>query len=218
MPSRLSKKQVIQKFRKIHGGKYDYSKIEYFNLNSKVCIICPEHGEFWQSPHKHIYRKQGCPKCGINKRAKKRASNLKEFITLSKKIHPNKYDYSKVIYENRRKKVCIICPEHGEFWQNPEHHLKGSGCPSCSGNKKFDLDIFIETSNKKHNNKYGYIKSNYKNSHSIVTITCPKHGDFTQSAYHHLYGNGCPICVGSNYQNELNNFITSLNLKTTQRD
>lgn len=30
----------------IHKNKYDYSKSEYTKSNSKICIICPEHGEF----------------------------------------------------------------------------------------------------------------------------------------------------------------------------
>ena len=46
-----------------HGNDYDYSKAEYYNTDIKVCIICPIHGEFWQTPYKHIYRKNGCPKC-----------------------------------------------------------------------------------------------------------------------------------------------------------
>lgn len=27
--------------------------------------------------------------------------------------------------------MCIICPEHGEFWQTPNSHLFGAGCPTC---------------------------------------------------------------------------------------
>ena len=28
-------------------------------------------------------------------------------------------------------KICIKCPEHGEFWQTPNNHLFGAGCPVC---------------------------------------------------------------------------------------
>ena len=55
-----------------------------------------------------------------------------EFIEQSKKIHNDKYDYSRVKYINNHTKVCIICPEHGEFWQYPQDHKKGVGCPYCS--------------------------------------------------------------------------------------
>ena len=44
-------------------------------------------------------------------------NSLKTFIGKAIKKHGNKYDYSKVEYLNSKKKVCIICQEHGEFWQ-----------------------------------------------------------------------------------------------------
>lgn len=48
MPRRLTTEEFIEKARKIHGNKYDYSKIEYKGCSEKICIICHEHGEFWQ--------------------------------------------------------------------------------------------------------------------------------------------------------------------------
>lgn len=54
-----------------------------------------------------------------------------QFIEESKKIHGDKYDYSKVNYVNNREKVCIICKRHGEFWQEAGGHLKGYGCIKC---------------------------------------------------------------------------------------
>src|SRR5690606_29522570 len=45
----------------------------------------------------------------------------------------NKYDYSKIDYKTNKTKIIIICNKHGEFKKNPKEHLKGSGCPSCSG-------------------------------------------------------------------------------------
>ena len=50
----------------VHGNKYDYSKVEYFNSNTKVCIICPKHGEFWQLPSKHLMG-HGCQLCHTSK-------------------------------------------------------------------------------------------------------------------------------------------------------
>lgn len=44
----------ISKAILVHGNKYDYSKVEYINNHTKVCIICPEHGEFWQTPNNHL--------------------------------------------------------------------------------------------------------------------------------------------------------------------
>lgn len=55
-----------------------------------------------------------------------------EFIRRAREVHGDKYDYSKTRYVNAHTKVCIICPEHGEFWQNPSSHLKGMGCKKCA--------------------------------------------------------------------------------------
>ena len=54
MPRKLTQEEFIKRAREVHGDKYDYSKVEYINANSKVCIICPEHGEFWQKPANHL--------------------------------------------------------------------------------------------------------------------------------------------------------------------
>ena len=115
----------------MHGDKYDYSKVEYINNRTKVCIICPIHGEFWQTPHEHLSG-YGCLLCGqeITKNARRLKPN--EFILRAKEIHDNKYDYSKVKYVNFETPVCIICPIHGEFWQTPHSHLKEHGCPMCA--------------------------------------------------------------------------------------
>lgn len=47
----------------LHDGKYDYSKSVYTGAKDKLCIICPTHGEFWQTPDSHIRKHHGCPKC-----------------------------------------------------------------------------------------------------------------------------------------------------------
>ena len=76
----------IEKANKIHNYRYNYSKVKYINNREKVCIICPEHGEFWQGPYKHLIG-QGCPKCGGAQK-----SNVDEFILKAKKVHGDKYD------------------------------------------------------------------------------------------------------------------------------
>ena len=55
-----------------------------------------------------------------------------EFIKKAREVHGDRYDYSKVEYVDNKSKVCIICPEHGEFWQSPANHLKGHRCKECA--------------------------------------------------------------------------------------
>ena len=129
---RKTTQSFIEDAKKIHGDKYDYSKVEYKGNKIKVCIICPEHGEFWQAPNNHLSSKEGCPKCSNIFNGLKKRLCVNEFVSRAKKVHGDKYDYSKVEYINCATKVCIICPQHGEFWQTPNCHLNGHGCPTCN--------------------------------------------------------------------------------------
>lgn len=119
----------VSKARLVHGNKYDYSKVEYVNYKTKVCIICPIHGEFWQTPNDHLSKK-GCPSCGGTKRL-----TLEEFIAKANDIHNNFYNYSTSAYKNSKTKIEIICPKHGSFFQTPNDHLSGKGCPLCKSEK-----------------------------------------------------------------------------------
>lgn len=128
---RLTKEEFITKAKVIHGHKYDYSLVDYINNHTKVKIICPIHGVFEQKPNGHLLG-YGCKQCGIITAQNKQRKPITQFIEESNKIHYGKYDYSKVEYINRTTPVCIICPKHGEFWQQPNHHLHNHGCPHCN--------------------------------------------------------------------------------------
>lgn len=53
---------LIEKFNLVHKNKYDYSNVEYKNAHTKIKIICPIHGEFFQAPYSHL-QGHGCPMC-----------------------------------------------------------------------------------------------------------------------------------------------------------
>ena len=191
---KLTKEEFIRRAKKVHGSKYDYSKVKYVNSKAKVCIICPEHGEFWQTPNSHLNSKHGCPICGTIASHKSIMRSLDDFISEARAVHGDKYDYSKVKYINCDTKVEIICPEHGPFWQTPYAHLKGYGCQKCSGHY-MDTEYFIELATKKYDGKYDYSKVNYIDSQTKVCIICPEHGEFWQRPIVHLTSKyGCPTC------------------------
>ena len=199
-------KIFIDKARAVHGNKYDYSKVEYVDSKTKVCIICPEHGEFWQVPASHLYG-IGCRKCGSDAAKLKNKLKKDDFISKAKEVHGDKYDYSKVEYINSHTKVCIICPKHGEFWQTPNAHLCGNGCPVCRYEKtavkmKAPVEEFIDKANIVHNGKYDYSKVKYVNSKTKVCIICPVHGAFWQTPSSHLQGSGCRKCANDKLSNE----------------
>jgi len=113
----------------VHGKKYDYSKVNYINDVSKVCIVCMKHGEFWQTPNDHLSG-HGCELCGGTA-----VSNTDDFVVKAVKIHGLKYNYHLVNYRNAHTKVKITCPLHGVFMQKPNSHLCGVGCPKCKESK-----------------------------------------------------------------------------------
>ena len=59
---RLTREEFIAKAKEVQSNKYDYSKVDYKNNHTKVCIICRKHGEFWQEPDNHLLG-QNCPNC-----------------------------------------------------------------------------------------------------------------------------------------------------------
>lgn len=188
----LRKDEFATRAKAIHGEKYDYSMVEYLGYNKKVCIICPEHGVFWQTPHNHIAGSK-CPECAKVSRSQKRKKEQNEVITDFRKKHGERYDYSEVSYVDSQTKVCIICPIHGKFWQTPTSHLSGQGCPKCGG-RFMNREYFIERATAIHNNKYNYDLVEYHGIHSKVCIICPIHGKFWQTPHHHLVGFGCKRC------------------------
>ena len=56
----LNTDDIIALFREKHGDKYDYSKVNYHQMHEKVIITCPKHGDFPQTPSKHLLGR-GCP-------------------------------------------------------------------------------------------------------------------------------------------------------------
>ncbi len=112
---------LIEKAKIVHNNTYDYSKVVYKGSNCKVKIICPEHGEFIQLLNMHVREGQGCPICGRIRAgeniSKKQLMSLEKFKSIANKVHDFKYDYSKVVYKGFSKRVEIVCPIHGEFWQ-----------------------------------------------------------------------------------------------------
>ena len=186
-----SLEQFLQDAKKAHGNKYDYSRVKFVNFQTRVSIICPVHGEFYQSPTAHL-QGSGCPKCGNDRTALR--MNNDSFIKKAKAVHGDRYDYSKVQYVHNKTEVCIICREHGEFWQKPKNHLSGYGCPICSGRKKMRTIDFIKRAKQVHGDKYDYSKTDYKGNSEKVCIICPEHGEFWQRADNHLKGFGCVQC------------------------
>ena len=167
MPKKLTLNEFINRSQRIFGDRYDYSSVEYINNSTKVKIYDKELSEyFFMTPANHL-KGQDNPSRKTEKLRTRFSMGKDEFIKKAKGVHGDKYDYSKVVYERSNKKICIVCPEHGEFWQKPSTHLNGCGCPECfkkrqslllseKNKKNFTTEDFIFEARKVHGNKYDY--------------------------------------------------------------
>ena len=70
--------EFIAKATELHDNLYDYSKVDFYDSDTHVAIICSVHGEFKQRPYKHLMKK-GCPECGMLKSAGWTRTNYIEF-------------------------------------------------------------------------------------------------------------------------------------------
>lgn len=215
--------QFLIKAQKLNDNKCDYSKFIYINNMTKsiiICKICNE--EFLQAPSNHL-QGQGCPKCGQKRSSEKTSKTRKnkageKFFLLAPIIHNNKYNYSKSIYVGAHVYIEIICSIHGCFFQTPNNHLTGSGCPKCATKEKCkDLNEYIAQFNEIHNFKYDYSKSILVNNHTNIEIIClilkkgKLHGSFYQTPANHSQGHGCPRCSNA-YSKPCSVWLDSLNI------
>ena len=154
----------IRQSQEIHNHKYDYSKTIYKTAKEKVIIVCPIHNEFEQVANSHIMG-MGCIKCGYESENHTKESNKStvDFISESKLIWGNKYDYSLTKYKNSRTKLKIIY-DGITYEQLPGSHLK------YPVEGFLDQDIFLKKSEKRWGRKYDYSLVEFKNCHTHVKI------------------------------------------------
>ena len=141
-------RNFFKRAAELHNNKYDYSKVEYKDGLTKVCIICPIHGEFWQSPSRHLQSSPGCgcPKCAREStlscnrlgekvwrsRVDERIADLKtrgfdiEFLGFI--LSENEE------YVTQKTKIQLKCNIHNVIWESNLScfvHSDGVFCPEC---------------------------------------------------------------------------------------
>lgn len=213
---KLRRKNFVQRAKEKFPF-FDYSKVNYINDRTKVCIVCPEHGEFNVTPQSFLISKHGCPNCAIENRSKLRTMPFYQFVEKANQKHNNKYIYHEDTYINTRQKTLITCPIHGDFWQSATNHLSGDNCPLCAKENRIKLESltteqFIESAIITHGDKYDYSKVEYINNRTPVEIICKKHGSFWQRPDAHLLGKGCQLCKNSKGEQQVINFLTNKNI------
>ena len=163
-----SSDEFIEKARRVHGNKYNYSLVDYTNNAEKVTIICPEHGEYRQTPSSHL-KGSSCPSCaktGFDKKKRGFVYILESMSGLIKigitnnavnkriaQLNKNSTDKFSAVYYKSMKGDCAVYVESRLLsWlktqlTQPTH--KFSGYTECfnKGNVTFPniVDKLIET-------------------------------------------------------------------------
>lgn len=135
----------LKKSKLAHGDLYDYSEVLYIDAKTKVKIIDPEYGAFFQTPNAHV-NGQGNPLRGRNSASDKRKMTTDLFLKNAIDKHGRLYDYSRMRFINNDTKILIIDPVYGEFWQSPYEHTHSCGHPNRSPSKQSHVDHIIPIS------------------------------------------------------------------------
>lgn len=221
MPGKLvTTEDFVRRSIKKFGDQFDYSKTIYTSSSKKLIISCKKHGECSITPNGHLSG-TGCKQCSRDLNGLAHKLDTKEFISRSKLIHGDKYDYSMSIYEHSLQKLKILCPQHGEFFIKPSNHINNKqGCSKCGTDstknkiKRPTTSILDELRSKPNSENFCFdrVVCN-KSKHDIVEVKCNKHGwykrkivDITRSNYF-----GCKNCriQGDTFTNEI--FISNSN-------
>lgn len=191
--------EIIKKANEVHNNFYSYDNAVFVNTKTPLTITCPNHGDFKLIVNTHL-KGGGCSECRKVSYTQPKEKAGQEFIKKAREIHGDKYSYDKLEYVNNKQLVTITCSEHGDFEMKAEIHLRGSGCRECrnelSGTPNEEYrQRFIEKARQVHGDFYNYDNLVYIQSKINVTITCPKHGDFTVLPDVHLRGSKCKECL-----------------------
>lgn len=205
----MNTEEFVKRSKDKHGDAYDYSKSVFVNKKTKVEIYCPKHDlTFFQQPYNHCGTLgQRCPKCGRESgNSKQNTLTVDQFVSKSKELHGDKYDYSKTEYKNSYTKVIITCKEHGDYEMRPKDHLKAggehAGCPKCGDikagiSRTKSSDYFVKKAISVHGeDKFDYSKVDYKHTHTNIKVICKKHNLEFKVTPCNFMGNthNCPEC------------------------
>lgn len=190
MARAMTTTQFVERALEVWGSRWDYSGTCYKNMQSRVTIVCPTHGEFSQLPQTHLKGSVGCKAC------KWGVWDIKSFVAEATRVHGDRYSYTASEYAGAVKKIIIGCKDHGPFQQLPSEHTGGSGCPKCAG-KGITTKQILEKFTSQWGSRYDYSLVRYVDSLTKVRIICRTHGEFEQEPKSHWQGRqGCPDCLG----------------------
>lgn len=203
--------------REAHGEVYEYDELTYKGIAKPVKILCQIHGWFEQVGYVHTRSKVGCPSC-----TSRIPISQDEAIRRIYALHGEGLDYSLINFKGTHIPFKLRCIRHDHSFEALLHNVlnsRGNGCKVCSlesssAVNSITFEEFLRRAKEVYPNLYSY--KDYVNMTSPLTVTCPTHGEFTQVAYEHLRGYGCPQCNINKIEQEISNYLKSLGVEVEQ--
>lgn len=195
---RLTQDEFVAIVKKNYGDKIDISQFKYEGRSGRGVAVCMIHGPYTVSANSLILG-AACPECRRESRTGRFKDTTESFSKKASAVHNNKYSYSRVMYSGAKRKVTIVCPEHGEFDQEAWSHLQGQGCPKCSDIRvgercRLTHDEFVSRAQSTHGDLYDLSLVKYHSLKRKIDVICKKHGVFHPLAGNFIQGSGCPKC------------------------
>ena len=224
----MNKEKFLKKAKEIFGNFYNYDRVDYIDASTKICIICPIHGEFWQTPNSHL-NKTGCPICGSNTKY----FDIEKTIDLIKKEcsirikNGISQTFVKYLGDWRfgATEIIINCPLHGDYVVTIRDFLENRsfGCQKCSlNNHSLDSQREQKFQSLKNDcdkifgvNFYDFSKALYVNEDTKIEVVCKEHGSFFIKPKLLRKGSGCPLCSSKNMsigERRILNFLKDNNI------
>lgn len=215
-------KEKWERFVAQYTGPYDFSESVYAGMNRKVQFVCPDHGR-QVSDAKNLIAGKSCQKCSFEARKGRNRITQNKMLERFISVHGEIYDYSKAVYNGQQTPVQIICRTHGSFWQKPEYHWGGSGCPMCAEERRGEgVRDTLSTLTAKVEALFGDLfdlsGNSYTHSQQELSVRCTKHNLVYQTRPNWLLNghNPCTKCnhMKSTGEDEIAEFLA----KFTQVD
>lgn len=218
MPAKISKAEWVRRISEKGSGRYEFVKWEVdgeFGYSRKCVVRCIIGHEEWVANVGNLVDSgSGCPKCGLILSANKRRKSEMDVICKINKSLNIKFVRWASEYRNGRSKAICRCDIDGFEWPALIDDLivKGSGCPQCSGNRRWTSGEREMQINSLPNIQFVRWSGEYRNQLSRAICRCKVDGFEWSTTVNNLlsHGSRCPQCAECGYNPGKKGYLYSL--------
>lgn len=213
MPKRKTQEQFLEDLEKKYPGKFDTSKVKYFNNKTNVILKCNDCGlekEYRPDTLLKTIAVNGCFNCEFLKKRKRNKEKKLTEEELNKKIDTNLFEIDYSTYFSRQKPMKVFCKKCGRWFERDfEHLIRGYSCPFESARNR-TTDIALSDIESVYPGIYDLSQTVYKNATEKMQLRCIKHDYIINVSYHTLMSTGLRKCCPKEWQSGANIFIKEL--------